>query len=185
VPGLIMRWENWHSLLTSMFMHGGWAHIIGNMLFLYVFWDNIEARLGHVKFVIFYLLTWLVGSLAHVFTDVSSMIPSLGASGAISWILGAYLILFPSGRVKMRDPRFGGTYFIGASTFLLYWIGIQLFSGFGSLATSWEGGWTARFAHIWWFAAGWLWAKMQWGKYKGDGRKWPQILDIDKSPFSL
>ncbi|MBP6086196.1 rhomboid family intramembrane serine protease [Patescibacteria group bacterium] len=82
-----MRGQQWYSLLTSMFLHGGRMHIIGNMVFLKTFGDNIEARMGNVKFLIFYLISGLVGSFAHILTDTASMIPSLGASGAISGVL--------------------------------------------------------------------------------------------------
>ena len=93
------------TLLTSMFMHGGWAHILGNMLYLWIFGDNLEDRLGHGRYLLFYLLVGLLASLAHVFTSVligdNLQIPSLGASGAIAGVLGGYLLLFPGRRVTV------------------------------------------------------------------------------------
>ncbi len=89
----------WGTVFTSMFMHGGWMHFIGNMLFLWVFGDNLEARLGHVKYLLFYLGCGIVAVWAHVVTDVDSTVPLIGASGAISGVLGAYLVLYPYNRV--------------------------------------------------------------------------------------
>ena len=182
IPVKIMSWEQRYSLITSMFLHGWWMHIIGNMLFLYVFGDNIEARMGNIRFLIFYLLSGLVGSFAHVLTDTTSIVPSLWASWAISWVLWAYLVMFPGSRVKMRDPRLAGTYYVSASQFLLYWIVIQLFSGFGSLAMTWwwGGWWTAWFAHIWWFAVGWIRGLMNKQRY---WLEWQQLLDSHRSPL--
>jgi membrane associated rhomboid family serine protease len=94
------------TLITSMFMHGGWAHLLGNMLFLWVFGDNIENRIGHIRYLIFYLVCGIIASLSHVFVSGSdSLIPSLGASGAISGVLGGYLLLFPSRRVRVIMGR--------------------------------------------------------------------------------
>src|SRR5580765_6594537 len=93
------------TLITSMFMHGGWAHLLGNMLYLWVFGDNIENKLGHGRYLLFYFLCGLIASLGHVFSTLliaqSSLVPSLGASGAISGVLGAYLLLYPRRRVNM------------------------------------------------------------------------------------
>ena len=94
------------TLITSMFMHGGWAHLLGNMLFLWVFGDNIENRIGHMRYLIFYLVCGIIASLSHVFVSGSdSLIPSLGASGAISGVLGGYMLLFPSRRVRVIMGR--------------------------------------------------------------------------------
>src|SRR4030095_16095754 len=106
LPGLgITAIPVWLTLITSMFMHGGWAHLGGNMLYLWVFGDNLEDRLGHVRYFFFYILCGIIASLTHVFTDYlfgeSHFIPSLGASGAISAIMGGYLLLFPLKRVTV------------------------------------------------------------------------------------
>src|SRR5687768_2244992 len=85
----------WFTLFSSMFMHGGWMHLIGNMLYLWVFGDNIEDRWGHIKFLVIYLICGIVASFAHIFFNTQSTIPSLGASGAISGVLGAYIVLYP------------------------------------------------------------------------------------------
>ena len=89
----------WSTMLTSMFLHGGWGHLGGNMLFLWIFGDNIEHRLGHVRFVIFYLACGLAASLAHIVFNSGSIVPAVGASGAISGVLGGYLLMFPRNRV--------------------------------------------------------------------------------------
>ncbi len=142
------------TLLSSMFMHGGIAHLAGNMLYLWVFGDNLENRMGHLKYLIFYLLCGLVASLSHVMLTAimgsQSFVPSLGASGAISGVLGGYLLLFPKNIVRvwvfafvMRVPAF---------ITLGLWIALQLFSGYGSLGS--EGGGVAYAAHIGGFFAG-------------------------------
>ena len=107
VPGLGPTWPSVYvTLITSMFMHGGWAHLLGNMLFLWVFGDNIENRLGPIRYLIFYLVCGIIASLCHVFFAGSdSIVPSLGASGAISGVLGGYLLLFPSRRVRVFMGR--------------------------------------------------------------------------------
>lgn len=172
-PGEIIHGQSLITLITSMFMHGWRAHIIGNMVFLKTFGDNIEARMGNIKFLIFYFVTWIIASLAHILTDTASMIPSLWASWAISWVLWAYLIMFPWSRVKILDMRTMSTLFVRASQFLVYWIWFQLLTWFGSLAAAWEGGWVAYFAHIWWFAAWWIRGTITKGKYT----KWHLVSD--------
>jgi len=147
------------TLFTSMFMHGGIAHIAGNMLFLWIFGDNIEDRLGHIKYVIFYLLCGVIASLAHVFTtaafasDQSSMlIPSLGASGAISGVLGGYLLLHPSRRVTVILFRFLTQ--VPAYVAIGIWFAFQLISGLGMLGGGSQQGGVAYAAHIGGFIAG-------------------------------
>jgi membrane associated rhomboid family serine protease len=160
-PAQVMQWQNRVSLLTSMFMHGSIMHIAGNMLFLKVFGDNIEARLGNIRFLLFYLAAWVIASFGHIFTDISSLVPSLGASGAISGVLGAYLVLFPQSRIKILNIATWQVSLAGASQFLIYWIGLQFVSGVGSLAAAGGAGWwVAWFAHIGGFVAGWIWGKM-------------------------
>lgn len=144
------------TLFTSMFMHGGLMHLAGNMLYLWVFGDNLENRMGHKKYLLFYLLTGIIASLCHVFVasilGKDLLIPSLGASGAISGVLGGYLVLFPTNQVRvlvialfMRVP---------AWITLGLWIGLQLWSGWGSLGA--QGGGVAYAAHIGGFFAGML-----------------------------
>lgn len=147
------------TLFTSMFMHGGIAHIAGNMLFLWIFGDNIEDRLGHVRYVFFYLLCGVIASLAHVFataafaTDQSSLlVPSLGASGAISGVLGAYILLHPSRRVTVFLFRFLTE--VPAWVAIGIWFGFQLISGLGMLGGGSQQGGVAYAAHVGGFIAG-------------------------------
>src|SRR5215216_74281 len=147
------------TLFTSMFMHGGIAHIAGNMLFLWIFGDNIEDRLGHIKYVIFYLLCGVIASLAHVFatgvfaTDQSSLlVPSLGASGAISGVLGGYLLLHPKRRVTVILFRFLTD--VPAYVAIGIWFAFQLISGLGMLGGGSQQGGVAYAAHIGGFIAG-------------------------------
>jgi membrane associated rhomboid family serine protease len=143
------------TLITSMFMHGGFAHIFGNMLFLMIFGDNIENRVGHFRYLIFYLVCGILASLAHVFVSVSigssMLIPSLGASGAISGVLGAYLLLFPKRRVRVM--MFYQMMEVPAIVAIGIWFAFQLISGIGILGDS-QGGGVAYGAHIGGFIAG-------------------------------
>src|SRR5260370_3167607 len=131
----------WFTLITSMFMHGGLAHIFGNMLFLWIFGDNIEARLGHLRYLIFYLVCGVLAGLAHVFAtfifaggdEASLLVPSLGASGAISGVLGAYLLLFPTKRVTVLLSWFVTR--VPAFVAIVFWFRCQLISGLGVLGT--------------------------------------------------
>ena len=142
------------TLLTSMFMHGSWLHLGGNMLYLWIFGDNIENRLGHKRYFIFYLLTGLIASLSHVFATImttqNSLIPSLGASGAISGVLGGYLLLFPKRRVRMFVIR--GIVDVPSWVALGVWIVFQVIMGLGLLGG--DGGGVAYAAHIGGFIAG-------------------------------
>jgi membrane associated rhomboid family serine protease len=145
------------SLITSMFLHGGWFHVIGNMWFLWIFGDNIEDTLGHGKYLLFYLLCGLVAALSHVLLNPDSRIPTIGASGAIAGVMGAYLVKFPHARILTLIPIFIfiTTYELPATLVLVYWFILQLFSGVGSMAYSQvsEGG-VAWFAHVGGFVAG-------------------------------
>lgn len=145
----------WLTLLTSMFMHGGFMHIGGNMLYLWIFGDNIEDNFGHGKFLIFYLVCGFAASLAQIFVDPNSPIPSLGASGAIAGVLGAYLILFPRNRV--RNLVFLGFFFttieLPAVVVLGFWIVLQIFSQYTATYQHASGG-VAYMAHIGGFATG-------------------------------
>ena len=141
------------TLITSMFMHGGWAHLLGNMLFLWVFGDNIENRIGHIRYLIFYLVCGIIASLCHVFVSGSdSLVPSLGASGAISGVLGGYLLLFPSRRVRVIMGR--GITTVPAFVALGIWIVFQVISQLGVLGGDQGGGGVAYAAHIGGFIAG-------------------------------
>ncbi len=138
------------TLLSSMFMHASWMHIGGNMLYLWIFGDNIEDRIGHVKFLIFYLLCGLAASAADVLVKPDSIIPSLGASGAIAGVLGAYLLLFPKRKVKVLMAR--QLVDMPAFAVLGLWILLQVFSQI-TVAKGQTGG-VAYMAHIGGFAAG-------------------------------
>ena len=148
------------TLITSMFMHGGIAHIFGNMLFLFIFGDNIEDRLGHFRYLIFYLVCGVLAGLSHVFATValaggdqaSLLVPSLGASGAISGVLGAYILLFPTNRVVVLL----GWLAMPMSAFIAIglWFVFQLISGLGVLGSGSQQGGVAYAAHIGGFIAG-------------------------------
>jgi membrane associated rhomboid family serine protease len=141
------------TLLSSMFMHGGWLHLAGNMLFLWVFGDNVEHRAGPLLFLAAYLGAGLVGSLAQILSDGDSVIPTLGASGAISGVLGAYIVLFPRNRVLVFLFRF--LVHVPAVVAIGIWIVFQLINGFGSsIVTEETAGGVAYLAHIGGFAAG-------------------------------
>jgi len=160
IPGLQPTpFSPYITLLTSMFMHGGLAHIAGNMLFLWIFGDNVEDRMGHLRYLVFYLLTGLLASLAHVFitvafaTDQSTLlIPSLGASGAISGVLGGYIVLYPHRRVTVFLFRFLTE--VPAWVAIGMWFAFQLISGLGVLGSGSEQGGVAYAAHIGGFVAG-------------------------------
>ena len=140
------------TLLSSMFMHGGWLHLLGNMLFLWIFGDNVEHAMGSVIYLAFYLVAGLVGSLAHVFVDPSSIVPSLGASGAISGVLGAYIVLFPSNRVLVVFGYFAT--WVPALLVIGLWAVLQFVSGIGQIAVTSQTGGVAYMAHIGGFVAG-------------------------------
>jgi membrane associated rhomboid family serine protease len=148
-----------YTLLTSMFLHGGWMHVLGNMLFLWVFGRNVEDLIGSGRFVVFYLLVGLVAAVVQVIANPYSRLPTIGASGAIAGVMGAYLIKFPRARIVTLIPIivFITTMEIPAAVMLGWWFLIQLFSGFGSLArTDYTGGGIAWFAHVGGFIAGML-----------------------------
>jgi membrane associated rhomboid family serine protease len=141
------------TLLTSMFMHGGWLHIAGNMLFLWVFGDNVEHRVGPVVYLVFYLVAGIIASLAQVFVAPDSTIPTLGASGAISGVLGSYLVLFPRNRVTVFLFRFIVP--VPAIVAIGMWAVLQFINGFGAIMVSDETtGGVAYAAHIGGFVAG-------------------------------
>ena len=142
------------TLLTSMFMHAGWLHLGGNMLYLWIFGDNVEDRFGHINFTIFYLLCGLAATFAQLAFSLGSNIPNLGASGAIAGVLGAYILLFPQGRVKVLQGQ--QVIQVPALIVIGMWIVLQLFSGIGSIAGAAQTGGVAYMAHIGGFLAGFL-----------------------------
>ena len=169
IPNDIISGKNYITLITSMFMHGGWMHLIGNMLFLWVFADNIEATVGNFNFLLFYFLGGMAAHAAHIYFNYGvfdnccapcsaigcegalaacpGSIPSLGASGAISAVLGAYLVMFPTSKIKVLVLVIFSSFRIPAILFLGFWIGQQLISGFASLGPE-----TAETAGVAWWA---------------------------------
>jgi membrane associated rhomboid family serine protease len=146
------------ALVTSMFMHGGWGHILGNMLFLWVFGNNIEDSMGHFRFLAFYLVCGLAAAFAHIAFSPASEIPMVGASGAISGIMGAYILLYPSAKVRTWFPPIF-FFRIRAVFFLLLWFVLQLYDGLMAPGVPEEGG-VAVWAHIGGFVAGLLLIKL-------------------------
>jgi membrane associated rhomboid family serine protease len=157
-PGIPLPF--WSTLVTSMFLHGGWAHLGGNMLYLWIFGDNLERLMGHARYAVFYLVTGIAAGLAHIVFNSGSTIPSVGASGAISGILGGYMLLFPRNRVRVLTR--GGVAHVPAFVMLGLWIVIQFLSGVGSMARTeqTEGGGVAYMAHIGGFVAGLVLVKL-------------------------
>jgi membrane associated rhomboid family serine protease len=151
----------WSTLLTSMFLHGGWMHLGGNMLYLWIFGDNLEKVMGAARFVIFYLACGLAASFAHIIFGPGSNVPAVGASGAISGVLGGYLLLFPQNRVRVLTR--GGIAHVPAIVVLGFWIVIQLVNGIGSMAMTTETGGVAYMAHIGGFVAGLVMVKLMAG----------------------
>lgn len=143
------------TIFTSMFMHAGWVHLGGNMLYLWIFGDNVEDNFGHLKFLIFYLLCGLAATFAQLMFSLNSNVPNLGASGAIAGVLGAYIVLFPQARVTVVGGR--GVFPVPALIVIGLWFVIQLFSEVGAVtsATTDTGG-VAFMAHIGGFIAGFL-----------------------------
>jgi membrane associated rhomboid family serine protease len=143
------------TIFTSMFMHGGFAHIIGNMWFLYIFGDNVESILGHVKYFMFYLACGIGAALAQFFVEPASQVPMIGASGAVAGVLGAYMIRFPKARVHVLAVIiiFITTFVVPAQIVLGLWFLMQLSGGLGSLGVDTTGG-VAWFAHIGGFIIG-------------------------------
>lgn len=180
IPARFWITGNWvadlMTIVVSMFLHGGLLHIGSNMLYLWIFGDNIEDRLGHGKFLVFYLLCGYLATLAHAFASPGSRVPAIGASGAIAGVLGAYLILFPHARVLTVIPIF---FFITlrelpAVIILGLWFVLQLFSGVGSLGVTdaQDMGGVAYFAHIGGFVAGLLLIGL-FGGMRGPRRREP------------
>ncbi|MCH7999262.1 MAG: rhomboid family intramembrane serine protease [Chloroflexi bacterium] len=164
VPVQLVDWlespsvvEEPSTVVTSMFIHGGWLHLIGNMLFLWVFGDNVEDAMGHGRYLVFYLLAGLAATALQVFIDQESLIPMVGASGAIAGVLGAYLVLYPRATVSVLIPWlwFFGAFPVPAAFLIVFWFLLQLLSGVASLGA--DSGATegiAFWAHVGGFIAG-------------------------------
>ena len=174
IPARIPSWLAGHGtleaallpFLTSMFLHGGWAHILGNMLFLWIFGDNVEDFFGHFIYLFFYLVCGIGSGLLHVFFNLNSALPALGASGAISGVMGAYLILYPRSRILTLVFIFLVP--IPAVIILGYWFLLQFFAGISSLGATASGG-VAWWAHVGGFLLGMLITSMARG---GKAARW-------------
>jgi membrane associated rhomboid family serine protease len=140
-------------LLTSMFWHGGWLHLLGNMLYLWIFGDNVEDRLGHLRYLMFYVLAGAAAGLTQVVLNPTSTLPTIGASGAIAGVLGAYLITFPRSRVLTFFPPIW-FFQLPAFAYLVFWFLLQLLEGIGSLGATADTGGVAVWAHVGGFVAG-------------------------------
>jgi len=149
------RWGGvtWQALFSSMFLHGGWGHLLGNLWFLWIFGNNVEDSMGHLRFLLFYLMTGLVASAAHIASDPGSVVPVVGASGAISGVMGAYLLLYPRARVRTLLVLivFFTLIDVPAFVYLGYWFLLQLAS---AQLTAGSGGGVAFWAHVGGFVAG-------------------------------
>ena len=155
--GVVPAYFSFFSVLTSMFVHGGLAHIAGNMLFLWIFGDNVEDRLGHLRFLFFYVLCGFLAALSQLILDPDSTIPMVGASGAIAGVMGAYLILYPHSRVLMLFPFPVFLFELPAVAFLGIWFFVQFLNGIGQLPIFQQdqiSGGVAFWAHVAGFAAG-------------------------------
>jgi membrane associated rhomboid family serine protease len=153
---LIPAWFSWPTVFTSMFLHAGFWHVVPNMLYLWIFGDNVEDRLGHARYLAFYLMAGVVAALAQRAINPYSTVPMVGASGAIAGVMGAYFVLYPQSRVlaAVFVLIFFDVVEIPAIFFLGLWFLLQLLSGVGSLATNAAGGGVAFFAHVGGFVAG-------------------------------
>lgn len=145
---------NWFTMITSMFLHGGWFHLLGNMWFMWVFGNNVEDSMGHWRFVVFYLLCGQAAAALQTITSPDSVVPMVGASGAIGGVMGAYIVLYPRVRVHMLVPLglLITTIAIPAYLMLGYWLLLQVIGGFGSIGL--QGGGVAFWAHVGGFTAG-------------------------------
>lgn len=154
-PAATQQWV-WLTPFTSMFLHAGLLHLVGNLLYLWIFGAQIEDLLGHARFAVFYVACGLVAGAIHVASDPTSYLPTIGASGAISGLLGAYAVSYPTGRLRLLWPRVR----VPAFAFLALWIGLQLVSGLE--AQGQRGGGTAWWAHVGGFLAGAALARSMW-----------------------
>lgn len=155
VPARIVQGERLYTVLTSMFLHGGFFHILSNMWFLYIFGDNVEDAFGHLGYLVMYLTSGICGAVLQILVSFNSTVPMVGASGAISGVLGAYMVLFPGARILTLVPIFYFLRFVNipAVIFLGFWIMIQVLNG---MLTPRTGGGIAFFAHIGGFVCGFV-----------------------------
>ena len=168
IPAEVANGVDQHTVLTSMFLHGGFMHLAGNMLFLWIFGDNLEDALGHVPFLIFYLVCGLVADAAHIMSDPDSLVPLVGASGAIAGVMGGYLLLYPRAQVDVLliFIVFFRVFTISAWIVLAIWFGIQIISG--SVIDA-AGGGVAYWAHAGGFLAGMVFILPLWLRLGGTG----------------
>jgi membrane associated rhomboid family serine protease len=156
--GVVPAFFTFPTLVSSMFLHGSWSHVIGNMWYLWIFGDNVEDRVGHGRFIIFYLLCGVAAALTQIGADPSSTLPTIGASGAIAGVMGAYFVLYPQSRVLTLLPWiFIQIVELPAIVLLGFWFLMQVFSGIGSIAmtsSSHGGGGVAFMAHVGGFIVG-------------------------------
>ena len=204
IPMDIINGESYHTLVSAIFMHGSWMHLIGNMLFLWVFADNIEAKIGSINFLVFYMAGGFIASFTHIYFSTlgseinqitclpcsdynpcadgmqisAAVIPSLGASGAISAVMGAYLLMFPKSRIKVLVLLLFRSFYVPAILFLGLWFLQQLFSGIGTLGptTTTEG--VAWWAHIGGFIFG-LVAGLYLKKFVTQSTEYEDVRDLD------
>lgn len=150
----------WIPMFSSMFIHGGWLHILSNMWFLWVFGDNVEDVMGRTRFLLFYLLVGLAGGFAHIVTNAASLVPTIGASGAVAGVLGAYFLYFSRSRVLTLVPLLFIITFVElpAVVFLLIWFGLQLINGLAALAGG--AATVAWWAHVGGFVAGMIFVRL-------------------------
>ena len=167
VPRLVTNGEQTHTILTSMFLHAGLLHIGLNMLFLWIFGDNLEDAFGHIGFLLFYLASGVAANLAHIASAPDSAIPMIGASGAIAGVMGGYLLLFPKARVDVIVIFiiFFKRFTVPAWVMLVFWFVLQILSGVGSDPTT---GGVAYWAHIGGFVAGFLLTVPYWLRHGGN-----------------
>jgi len=153
--------ERFSPFVSSMFIHGDWLHVIGNIIFLYIFGNNVEAKMGHFKYLAFYILCGLAAALFHVLTNLGSLIPMLGASGAISGVLGAYITFFPISQFRNPAPIFflKKIRYVPAAAVIFLWLIIQFLNGIGTIDKSVDTGGVAFWAHIGGFVAGLILAR--------------------------
>lgn len=182
-PVLVTEHISYTGILTSMFLHAGWMHIIGNMLFLWIFGDNLEDQMGHVGFLVFYLASGIAAAIAHIYSAPGSDVPTVGASGAIAGVMGGYLLMFPRARVDVLViiVVFFRVFTLPAWVMLGVWFALQVFSG---VSTPAEGGGVAFWAHAGGFVAGLALALPLWFRRGGPGF-WARTRGLPPHPETV
>ncbi|MGZ3590935.1 MAG: rhomboid family intramembrane serine protease [Thermodesulfobacteriota bacterium] len=170
-----LKFDDYLSFLTNMFLHAGWLHIIGNMWFLYLFGSRVEEQMGHGRFLVFYLLAGIAASAAYFAIDIHSTIPEMGASGAIAGVMGAYMVMFPKAKILTVIPILFLPFLVQLSVFVYvgYWFLLQLLSGMLSFASQTSQGGVAWWAHIGGFVAGILLLPFLRGKDRSYRKSYP------------